>query len=133
MDTSFSITICDETASGKKVNELTLHFPSHLTTVKQIVELRVRSEVAAYNKRRDDYFVGLVQPSETEKTVNGFKMKKLHEIDVEKQVYVALDAFTKNGYFVLIDHMQAESLEQQIVLTDQSEISFVKLTPLVGG
>lgn len=54
-------------------------------------------------------------------------------IDAEKQVYVALDAFTKNGYFLLIDTIQSESLEQEVFLKSTTSISFIKLTPLVGG
>jgi hypothetical protein len=41
--------------------------------------------------------------------------------------------FLKNGYFVLIDNIQAETLEQEILLTNKTTVSFVKLTPLVGG
>ena len=51
----------------------------------------------------------------------------------KKQASVAKDAFKKNGFFILIDNTQAESLEQVFALHKDSEISFVKLTPLVGG
>ena len=54
-------------------------------------------------------------------------------IDAERQVYIALDAFQKNGFFVLVDDLQAESLEQVVRLRSGTEVSFVKLTPLVGG
>jgi hypothetical protein len=133
MDTAYSLTISDETATGKRLNEVILHFPSRITTVKEIVELRVRNEVAAYNNKRGEYFQGLVQPTESEKTINGFKVTKIQQIDAEKQVYTALDAFNKNGYFVLIDNIQAETLEQQVIITDETHVSFIKLTPLVGG
>ena len=61
------------------------------------------------------------------------KMKDRKKVDGEKQYLVVLDAFSKNGYFVLIDSIQAESLEQMVVINDETEVSFVKLTPLVGG
>jgi len=48
-------------------------------------------------------------------------------------VYVALDAFQKNGFFILVDNKQLEELNQEIRLTEHSKISFVKLTPLIGG
>jgi hypothetical protein len=48
-------------------------------------------------------------------------------------VYIALDAFNKNGYFVLVDNKQAESLDQEVKLSPVSSVKFVKLTPLVGG
>ena len=54
-------------------------------------------------------------------------------MDPEKQVYIALTAFQKNGFFLLLDTIQASSLEQEVFLTSDSKISFLKLTPLVGG
>jgi hypothetical protein len=43
-------------------------------------------------------------------------MKARRKVDPEKQYFVALDAFFKNGYFVLIDNIQAESPEQMVVI-----------------
>ena len=74
-----------------------------------------------------------MKPSEAERTLNGFKLKPKQIIDVEKQIYVALDAFQKNGFFILVDNQQLEELNQIVNLNNQSIISFVELTPLVGG
>jgi hypothetical protein len=89
--------------------------------------------VKDFNERRPEYFQGLVQPTRAEQTLNGYRLRERKKIDAEKQVYIALDAFQKNGYFVLIDDKQADSLEQEVLLTASSTINFVKLTPLVGG
>ncbi|CAM1371604.1 conserved hypothetical protein [Tenacibaculum litopenaei] len=128
------ITIKDETLAGDILDTLELVVSSEILTVKEIIAARVAAEVDAYNKKLPEYFKGLVQPTEAEKTLNGFKLKdKKKTIDVEKQVFVALDAFQKNGYFVLIDNNQAESLQQQVLVRENTSISFIKLTPLVGG
>ncbi len=74
-----------------------------------------------------------MDPTEAEKTLNGFKVKNRPSIDAEKQVYIALNAFQKNGFFMLVDDKQIEELDQRISLLHDSKISFVKLTPLVGG
>lgn len=127
------ITIKDETFTGKVLNEVTLDFDSELITIKSIIEKRVSQEVLNYNQKLSGFFNGLVEPTEAEKTLNGYKIKPKRTIDAEQQVYIALDSFLKNGYFVLVDAIQAESLEQQIILTKNTTISFVKLTPLIGG
>jgi len=106
---------------------------NELTTVKEIIEARVYAEVEAYNQKLPEYFNGLVQPSDTERTLNGYKLRTPRKIDPEKQAYVALDAFQKNGYFILIDDQQAETLEQEILVGTDTSVSFVQLTPLVGG
>lgn len=129
-----AITISIQDTLGLKVsNEIDVKFERDVVTVKDIIQARVEQEVANYNKRQPEYFKGLVQPTDAEKTLNGYKLKKHKPIDAEKQVYVALDAFNKNAYFVLIDNKQVESLEQVVTISAKSSIKFVKLTPLVGG
>ena len=128
-----TITIKDETFAGKILQEIQLNFQSSTVSVSEIISSRVRKEVENYNNKLPEYFNGLVEPTDAEKTLNGYKLKNRKLIDAEKQVYVALDAFQKNGFFVLIDNQQSESLEQQVELSDNTAISFIKLTPLVGG
>ena len=128
------LTIKDATFTGDILNQIEIAVKNERTTVKELISARVESEVNAYNEKLPEYFKGLIQPSEAEKTLNGFKLKNRgKQIDVEKQILVALDAFQKNGYFILIDNKQAEDLEQQVLVSKTTEIAFVKLTQLVGG
>ncbi len=127
------LTIKDETFTGEVLNEMQIELKSKATTVKEIIECRVYQEVDNYNKKSHDKFNGLVEPGDAEKQINAYKLKKGKKIDAEKQVYVALDAFKKNGFFMLIDNTQAETLEQKILVSDKTIISFIKLTPLIGG
>ena len=127
------LTITDRTGAGKIIGEMNISLKTNRVTVKEIIEARVVAEVETYNAKLPEYFNGLVQPTDAEKTLNGYKMKQRKKVDAEKQVYVALDAFQKNGYFVLVDNFQADTLEQEIMITPQTQISFLKLTPLVGG
>ena len=128
-----TLSVRDENFAGKVLHELLVGFSTDAVTVRDIIEARVRAEVDAYNKKLPDYFKGLIEPTDAEKTLNGFKLRSGKQIDPEKQVYVALNAFQKNGFFVLLDNQQCTSLEQQVTLTSGTQISFVKLTPLVGG
>lgn len=128
-----TLTIKDETSGGEIINEISVSLKSSTVTVREIIEARVEHEVKHYNEKLPQYFQGLVQPTNAEKTLNGYKMRERKKVDPEKQVYIALDAFQKNGYFVLVDDKQAESLEQEVIIKPQTVVSFVKLTPLVGG
>lgn len=127
------ILIKDELLSGKSIFETELDFQNEIITVKDIITERVKKEVEEYNKKLPEYFNGLVEPLESEKTLNGYKLKAKKVIDAEKQTYIALDAFQKNGFFILVDNYQADSLDEKIELKAKTTISFVKLTPLVGG
>jgi len=128
-----NLSIKDETAGGKILNEIIISLKNELLTVKDIIEARVNAEVEAYNNKLPEIYRGLVQPQDAEIALNGYKPKTKKQIDAEKQVYIALDAFQRNGFFVLIDDKQAESLDETVLLTPDSSVSFVKLTPLVGG
>ena len=127
------LTITDETGAGKTISEIDISLKNSRVTVREIIEARVNAEVERYNIKLPEYYHGLIQPTDAEKTLNGYKMKERKRVDAEKQVYVALEAFLKNGFFVLIDKFQAEALEQEIDVSADTKISFIKLTPLVGG
>ncbi len=126
-------TITDETFSGTVTNEIKIEFDQVEITVKDLIEQRVSQEVAKYNNRIIEKFNGLIQPTEKENVLNAFSKKEFRMIDGEQQVYIALDAFQKNGFFVLVDDKQVESLEEQIQLRPNLKVSFIKLVPLVGG
>jgi hypothetical protein len=128
-----TITIKDETFAGKILREIQLDFESESVSIRDIITMRVLQEVELYNDNLPQYFNGLIEPSDAEKTLNGYKLKSKKLIDGEKQVYTALNAFQKNGFFVLIDNTQAETLDQVVELKEHTSISFIKLTPLVGG
>jgi hypothetical protein len=127
-----TLTINDESAIGKLLNQIILEVERDAITVEELITKRVEKEVEDFNKSLPEYFKGLVQPSETERFLNGVQIKR-KEIDAEKQVYVALQAFQENGFFILVDNRQVENLNELILIEPSTTISFVKLTALVGG
>lgn len=127
------LTILDETASGSIISRLEMEITQEMLTVREVIERRVHDEVTAYNRRQSGVFNGLVQPTDSERVLNGYKMRPAKLIDAEKQVYRALEAFQQNGFFLLINDRQVESLDDEVWLGNGATASFVKLTPLVGG
>lgn len=128
-----TLTIRDETMAGKITGEITLEFLTENITVRELIRSRVYQEVKDYNTKQTEHFRGLIQPTDTEETLNGFKLKKSREIDWNKQYEKALAAFEQNQILILVNERQAESLDEEITITPQSEVSFLKLTLLVGG
>jgi len=127
------IQIREESLSGEIVHQWDLSFASPKITVRELISKRVREEVTSFNDRPDAHFRGLVEPSEAEQTLNGYKLKTRRQIDADKQIAIALDAFGNNGFFMLLDDRQLETLDEEIVIDKDMAVSFVKLTPLVGG
>ncbi len=130
---SATLTIKDETASGQTVNTFTLDCLTERMTVRELIRARIYQEVMDHNQRAPEVFRGLVAPTEAERVLNGYKLKAWREIDWEEQFDHAQEAFGRNGFFVLIDDRQAESLDEEFTVKVNTEVSFVRLLPLVGG
>lgn len=133
-----TLMVRDETTAGAVYDERPLEFPTERITVRDLIRERVYQEVQDFNRKHDEQiFRGLVQPTDAERVLNGkrteYRMKAHRAIEWKTQFEKALEAFERNGYFILIDDKQAESLEQEFVIGHGTLVSFVKLTPLVGG
>jgi hypothetical protein len=135
---SVTLTVRDETTSGKVYHELPLEFPTERITVRELIRERVYQEVQDFNRKHgEQVFRGLVQPTDAERVLNGkpteYRLKAHRSIEWKPQFEKAIEAFDHNAYFVLIDDRQAESLDQEFVIGHGTLVSFVKLTMLVGG
>ena len=128
------VCVRDETASGQNLWELSLEFLSERITVRELLRERVHHEVREFNRQQDKLvFHGLVQPEDSERMLNGSKLKSHRPLDWEAQFALAVEGFSKNSFFILIDNRQAETLDEAFVVGPQTTVSFIKLTPLVGG
>lgn len=128
-----TLTIRDETAFGDEENSFTLEFLTEHVTVREVIRSRVYKEVQLYNAMQTEYFHGLVEPNDAEKTLNGYKLRTKRPIDWEAQYILALKAFHNNGFFILVDDSQVEDINQIVEIRYNTRVSFVKLVPLVGG
>lgn len=129
-----TLTVRDETATGAVLHQRTLDFLDEHVTVRELITRRVQEEVREYNRAAErGVFVGLVQPTDAEAQLNGHRMRTRRELSWERQLDAALAAFQTNGFFVLVGDRQVESLDERIRIGLGTEVSFVKLVPLVGG
>lgn len=124
----------DENAAGQRVGGgMTLDCLTETLTVRELIRARIYQEVQDFNRHRPEFFTGLVEPTNAERTLNGARLRQPRPVDWEEQFERALRAFEGNGFFILVGDRQAESLDERFRVAVDAEISFVKLTPLVGG
>lgn len=128
-----TIALYDEMTTGEKTACGTLHLTSPKITVREIIRDRVRQEVETYNTETPAYFQGLVQPVESERLLNGYRMKQRRKINWQEQYDRAIQAFQSNGFIVLVNDRQIDDLDTELELDETSQISFLRLMPLVGG
>ena len=130
---SLAVVLVDETTDGKKLHRTELKLVSERVTLREIIASRIKQEIDKHNSQKDEMFFGLVRPTDTEASLNGYKLRKPRTVSYEKQFEKAITAFENNGFFVLLNNKQIEALDEPLILTEDSEISFVKLVQLIGG
>ncbi|WP_104433323.1 hypothetical protein [Kineococcus xinjiangensis] len=125
------VSFVDETTSGQRSDAWGLEVFEETLSVRELIRRRIFQEVAEHHARRPERFTGLVQPTATERAVNGERAPR--RIDPEAQFARAVEAFSRNGFLVLVDDRQVTDLDAQVDLRSGTEVVFLKLVPLVGG
>src|SRR3954447_22858326 len=105
-----TITVHDETLTGQSIGEYPIDLLTERVTVRELIRSRVYQEVQDYNRRQPETFHGLVQPTDAEQTLNGFRVRNHRQIDWKDQFDKACDAFERNGFFILVNDRQPDSL-----------------------
>jgi hypothetical protein len=127
------VTVRDQSSTGRAAGAVELEDIPASITLRDLIRTRVREEVARYNAAPLDVFEGLVMPEGAEPVQGGFAMGRPRRIDWGRQADRAVEAFGRNGFFVLVDDRQVTVLDEPPALTTDSDIRFVRLVQLVGG
>ena len=128
-----TLTVHDRTAVGREVDAFALENLPDQITVRELIRTRVRDEVARHNLAPRQVFRGLVAPEGAAQEALGYRLHTPKRIDWERQAEVALDAFGRNGFFILVDGRQVSDLDEEISVSKTNDVAFVKLVQLIGG
>ncbi|MFJ3907247.1 hypothetical protein EDE04_2730 [Streptomyces sp. 2132.2] len=107
------VTFVDETTSGGRAGGWEFEVAEERLALGELIRRRVVREVA---ERRA---AGLVQPP--------------GQPDAEQQAELALAAFRRGGFLVLVGDRQVTELDEVVDLPPGTEVTFLKLVALVGG
>ena len=126
-----SLTVRDETMTGKETGSFVLLDLPDTITVEELIRWRVREEVDRHNAGTDSTFCGLVQPTDVAVERTGSRERR--RIDPDKQADVAVRAFSTNGFVLLVGERQVEDLYEVLEVLKLSSVAFIRLVPLIGG
>jgi hypothetical protein len=150
--------IYDERRPGAK-RELRhrLELPVERITARDLIRCRIEAEVAIHNAAERVRFDGeiaaceanrdapnewLVTPGAVERALNGPRgaygpgvktPNSMTLIESEPLIAVALEAFARNGFFMIFDGRQIADLDEVLTVEHDSALTFLRLVPLVGG
>jgi hypothetical protein len=136
-----TVTILDQWAPGGVAHQWALDLLTGRMTVRELIRSRVSQEVTEYNARIPPVYHGLVQPTDAELTLNGnrgngdrgYRVRTGARIDWEAHYRQALAAFQTNGFLLLVDGRQVTDLDDEVVVAPGTELTFLRLFPLMGG
>jgi hypothetical protein len=121
------------TDSGTASPAMTLDFLDEEITVRELIERRVYEEVHDHNHARTSPLQRLVSPAAAEAALSPPRVRERRPLDWTVQRDRAIEGFQRNAFFVLVNDRQVTSLEDRIQLSLATEVTFVRLVPLVGG
>jgi hypothetical protein len=125
-----ALTVVDATPSGKALSSFRLELASERITVRELIRRRVLHEVTERNAAARAPRARVSAPVEARLNAS---VRAPRPLDAEAECAAALDAFGRNGFFLLVGDRQVQELDEELVFTGDTEVRFVKLVPLVGG
>lgn len=129
---AFRITVRDENLHRNDVTEMLLEMTRAKLTARDLIAERVRAECdKRLTDRMGNLAARLVGRDPKERALN--KTPAYAVEDTDRRVSAALDAFKANGFVLLLDDRQIETLDEEVVIGPESVVTFLRLTPLVGG
>jgi len=119
---------------------LTIDRPIKECSLRDLITSIVREEVASYNnnEQNHDRLIPILTLDKIEEGRVagriGFGAKSGKPIvNVENATKKALAAFLAGHYYVFLDNVQVENLDDEVTVNENSRMVFVRLTPLAGG
>jgi hypothetical protein len=116
-----------------KHSEFRLEVPFERMTARDIIAKYVTQQVHEYNTNSSQKTSALFVPDVSERALNGTKQTARKPLDAVEQCTTAFRAFDDSRFVLLVNDIQIEELDQEIVVTPATRVTFLKLLPLVGG
>jgi hypothetical protein len=110
------LTFVDETTAGDRSPAWHLDIFEERLTLREVIRRRVFQEVAERNAAAVPDAGG-----------------RFERADAETEFTRAVEAFSRNGFLVLVDERQVCDLDAEIELAMDVKVTYLRLIPLAGG
>lgn len=97
-----------------------------------IVRTRIRSEVAGYNAHPGPLFVGMIQPADSIRGRNGYRMQRPRRLDADRLIAAAEEAVSAQMLGFLVEGELVTDLDRTITVEEHDELVAVFQRPVVA-
>lgn len=123
----------DVTRAGRELGRRHLvDLPTSLS-VGALLEIRIRDEVEAYNEEPGPVFVGLVQPADSIRHSDGYRMREPRTLDADVAVNAAREAVEVGMLSVQLGDVRLADLEATVAVGDHDEVLVVLERPVIAA
>ena len=133
-----NLTIQLKKLGKSKVESIKLGFERIPATLEELIAACIKQSVLKFNEERvSKKVLQFLTPKAIGEKANlgkiGFgEAYNDQQIEIDKAVNVALQAFKDGLYLVIIDETEIKTLDSKIDLTENSILTFIRLTFLTG-
>lgn len=103
-----------------------------VATLAELLELRIRSDVARYNTAPGPVFECLVQPADSIRHSDGHRMQRPRRLDPDQLVRAAEEAVAAGILWFVVGEERITDLTRSIEVEAQEEITAVLRRPVVA-
>lgn len=127
-----AVTIEEKVPGQPPSQNYVLEISDNQITVRDLIRMYVERQVSQHNIRKSAAEPNMQAAEEL--LLNPPKEdKRFAQAQCAVEVEKALCAFSSNKFFVLVDGKQVSDLDEEVHLTVNGKVTFLKLVPLVGG
>ncbi|MGE0279406.1 MAG: hypothetical protein AB7P20_02165 [Rhizobiaceae bacterium] len=120
------IVFLDQTGARRPVKNIVMDWQDGVPcTVRELISERVRIE--------HDRFRMPDANAELDAFLYAPNIRHFTKMPAEQAVDLALSAFERNAYVLFVGRKQLTDLDDVVVIEPRTEVTFIKLMPLVGG
>lgn len=138
-----AVAVLEKSIGTPETATFQLRLASERVAAHEVIRSHVRAEVEKRNveiaernarqSRVASFLIG-THSHDTEARLNTSRpTRKLPELDAEQEIENALSGFKNRRVIMLFDDQEVEDLDQPLIITDDSQVTFLRLLPLMGG
>lgn len=133
-----NLTIQLKKLGKSKVESINLSFEHRPGILEELIAACIKQSVVKFNEdRASKKVLQFLTPKEIGEKANLGKIDfgeiyNDQQIEIDKAINVALQAFKDGLYLVIIDETEIKTLNSKIELTENSILTFIRLTFLTG-
>jgi hypothetical protein len=127
-----TIEMRDVSPGGHLLSEAVVEDLPVRTTLRQVLDTRVRAEVDRYNRELGPTYRGLVQPEDAIRFSDGFRMRAPRRLDADHLLTAVQEAVTAGVVVFEVEGERVGNLGHELDLTRTVTITTVMVRPIVA-